>query len=64
MKNLIYKLFGYRKTTLADMDEKKLEEVFKEGLNIPKIFGTIRTIGRRNYFAWFVLFILYLLVFY
>jgi len=37
-------------------------ESFKEGLNIPKIFGTIRTIGRRNYFAWFVLFILYLLV--
>ncbi len=35
MMNFIYKLLGYRKTTLADMDKKKLEEVFKEGLNMP-----------------------------
>lgn len=30
IKNFIYKLLGYRKTTLADMDEKKLEEIFQE----------------------------------
>ncbi len=34
MMKFIYKLLGYRKTTLADMDEKKLEEVFREGLNM------------------------------
>lgn len=30
IKNFLYKLLGYRKTTLADMDEKKLEEISQE----------------------------------
>ncbi len=37
IKNFIYKLFGYRKTTLADMDEKRLEEIFQEETSLTEI---------------------------
>ena len=30
MKNFILKLLGYRKSTLADMDEKSLKDIFQE----------------------------------
>jgi len=40
MMNFIYKLFGYRKTTLADMDEKILEDIFQEETPLTEIDRT------------------------
>lgn len=37
MMKFIYKLFGYRKTTLADMDEKILKDIFQEETPLTEI---------------------------